>query len=46
MQLLFPVLVMVLATGASVVYGMTGDWPRAFFWIFTVGLNLVVLMMK
>lgn len=41
-KLLFPVAIIALQFGASVVYALSRDWRHAIYWISAVALNLAV----
>jgi len=42
MTLLFPIGMMLLSAGASVVYGFEGDWRRAVYWAAATIITLAV----
>lgn len=41
-KLLFPVLLITLSAGASIVYAVDGDYRHALYWFFAAGIQAVV----
>lgn len=41
-ELIFPVLLILLDVGASVVYLANGDWKKAIYWVAAAVLNITV----
>jgi hypothetical protein len=41
-QKIFPIILMVLMLGASVVYGLSGDARRCLYWLFGAAISATV----
>lgn len=41
-QYIFPCLLIALDLGASVMYGISGDWRKVIYWIAAAVLNITV----
>lgn len=39
---IFPILIIILYIGASIINFKVGDWKRGLYWLFAIGLNCVV----
>ena len=41
-QYIFPLILIVLDIGASVMYGVSGDWRKVVYWLAAAILNITV----
>jgi len=46
MSSVFPIIIITLFTLAAIPYAMSGDWPRAWFYLFSAFINITVVFIK
>ena len=41
-KFVFPIIIMALSAGASIIFFFNGDWRRGLYWLFATGITAVV----